>query len=224
MNLRELKELSTSEVSDALDACGVRSEFLALTPLRPGSKLAGPAYTLQYAPYEETPKDFRGASDYIDEVPEGAVIVIDNGGVSTCTVWGDILTRVAKKKNLAGTVVHGAVRDVAFIRDSDYPVFARHVYMRSGKNRVYLKNKQCSVNLSGVCVNAGDIIFGDDNGVIVIPPNLLEDVIAKAQTIRETEKKILAAFESGSSLSEARRSFRYDTPWVSGKDAGPHEK
>lgn len=209
----DLQMLNSSALSDAMDACGLSGALSNIKPLSPGIKLFGPAYTLQYQPYEKAPDVFQGAANYIDAVPSGAVIVIDNGGRTDCTVWGDILTRVAQKKLLSGTVVHGVVRDVASIRAAHYPVFCEGIYMRSGKNRVYKTAEQCLINIYGVTIHPGDMMFADDNGVLCIPAGKLEEVVEKAKNIQVTEARIIAAVEAGEGLEQARKKHHYDKPW-----------
>lgn len=157
---------------------------------------------------------FHNAANYIDKVPGHSVIVIDNNGQTDCTVWGDLLTHTALRNNIIGTVVHGAVRDVESIRSTNYPVFCAGIYMRSGKNRVYKANEQCPLFINGVTINPGDIIFADDNGVLVIPNDLLQEVVNKALVIRLTEERIKTAIASGSTLEQAREDYYYEQPWL----------
>ena len=84
------------------------------------------------------PRGLSGKSvgDYIDDVPTGAVVVIDNGGRLDATVWGDILTTVAHRDGVAGTVIDGVCRDVGRSIELGYPIFARANTMRTGKDRV----------------------------------------------------------------------------------------
>ena len=211
---QRLSALSTSEVSDALDACGVKGGLLNLNSLQSGTQLIGPAYTVKYALYEKKPTSFKNAANYIDTVPPHAVIVIDNQGRKECTTWGDILTQVALQKGIAGTVVHGAIRDAQCIRAANYPVFCSAIYMCSGKNRVYKSAEQCPLVINDITINPGDIIFGDDDGVLVIPLLLIDEVLHKAENINQTEKKIIAAVRAGLSLEQARTDYRYDQPWL----------
>lgn len=208
-----LLEFDSPAISDALDACKVEGALLGIKPNLYGKKIVGPAYTVEYAAYDSMPQTFQGAGEYIDDVPQGSIIVIDNQGREDCTTWGGILTQVAMLKKISGTVVNGAIRDLSFIRKVGYPVFSRSVYMRSGKNRVYKSHQQVAVTISNVRINPGDIIFGDDNGVIVIPKDLLDEVIQKIQNIDRTETNILKAVNEGVGLKEARAIYRYDRPW-----------
>ncbi|CEG55850.1 RraA family protein [Legionella fallonii] len=215
--IQKLHLFSTTEISDALDASRVEGALLSIKPLSPGMKIIGPAYTIKYEANKEQATTFKNAANYIDAIPAESVIVIDNNGRSDCTVWGDILTQVAIRNNIAGTVVYGAVRDVAAIRATPYPVFSTSIYMRSGKNRVHKIEEQHPLLINDVTINPGDIIFADDNGVLVIPLHLLTDIINKAENIQLTENKIKEAIKSGSSLEQARKEYRYDQPWLGKK-------
>lgn len=90
--------------------------------------------------------------------------------------------------------------------------------MRSGKNRVHKTKEQCPLIINNVTVNPGDIIVGDDNGVLVIPKDLLSYLLIKINNIRSTEHKIKAAVKAGGTLKQARADFHYDKPWIDPKD------
>jgi regulator of RNase E activity RraA len=216
---QRLKTLATTEISDALDACGIAGALLNMKPLIGGTKLIGPAYTVKYSLYNEKPSMPQGAANYIDLVPAGSVIVIDNKARGHCTTWGDILTQVALQKGIAGSVVNGAVRDVACIREANYPLYCTATYMCSGKNRVYKSGEQCPLVINQVLIKPGDIIFGDEDGVLVIPQEQFDEVVSKAENIRATERKIIEAVKAGSSLEQARKDYRYDQPWLNLKNA-----
>ena len=182
---KELYDYNTAEISDVLDSCDVEGGLLGISSLFPGMKVVGPAFTVKYLPYDEKPEEFVGAGNYIDSVPPGSVILVDNQGREDCTTWGDILTQVALMKDIAGTVVNGAVRDVETIRELQYPVFSRSVYMRSGKNRVYKSVQQCNLFINDIYILPGDIIMGDDNGVVIVPQKLVTTVIEKAKKYKK---------------------------------------
>lgn len=211
--ISELYAFSTPAVSDALDACEINGVLRNLTPMGSSQKLIGPAYTVQYKSYEKTPEQFMQASNYIDEVPEGAVIFIDNGGLLSCSVWGGILTHYAYHKKIAGTIVNGLVRDIDILQKYDYPLFARGAIPRSGKNRVYAFAQCKTIIMDEVRIHFNDIIFADSNGVLVIPENQLQKIVEMVKNIAQTEKRIIEAIDSGKSLKEARSLYHYHTPW-----------
>lgn len=215
--LHQLHAFNSTEISDALDACGVEGALLNIKPLAPGMKLIGPAYTVGYASNTQHSATFKNAANYIDAVPAKSIIVIDNEGRTDCTVWGAILTQMARHLDIAGTLVHGAVRDVAFIRAANYPLFCSGIYMRSGKNRIHKVQEQGPLLINGVTINPGDIIFADDNGALVIPLHLLANILTKAENIKLTEHNITTAIKAGASLEQARIDYRYDQPWLGAK-------
>jgi regulator of RNase E activity RraA len=100
--------MDTTTVSDALDKLGIHGQCLGIKPLDRSFRVAGPAFTIRYVPCGT-----RGGTvgDYIDDLPAGTVVALDNQGRMDATVWGDILTIVASRKHLAGTVIDGVCRD-----------------------------------------------------------------------------------------------------------------
>jgi regulator of RNase E activity RraA len=147
--------------------------------------------------------------DYIDDVPPGSIVVLDNGGRLDATVWGDILTIMAHRKRLGGTVINGVCRDAARSLELGYPIFSRGVYMRTGKGRVQADAVQVPVSLGEVRVEPGDVVVGDADGIVVIPRSRQEEVLAASREIAEAEARIRQEIERGSRLDEARRRHRY---------------
>src|SRR5260370_17053128 len=127
-----LGELPTATISDALDRLGIVGQCLGIAPLDPKFRLAGRAFTLRYRPTGLVERGNVG--DYIDDVPPGGIVVLDNAGRLDCTVWGDILTAVAHRRGIGGTVIHGVGRDVQRALDLTYPIFSPGRYMRTAKD------------------------------------------------------------------------------------------
>jgi len=168
--------------------------------------MAGAAFTVRYVPVG-TIKGTVG--DYIDEMMPGDVVVLDNNGRTDCTVWGDILTVTAKGKGIAGTVIDGVFRDLPRILDERYPIFSRGRFMMTGKDRVMVESTQVMVSIGSVQVKPGDILVGDDSGVVVVPQEMSAKVLEVAGTIEEAESRIVEAVQNGLSLGDARRKFGY---------------
>jgi regulator of RNase E activity RraA len=205
-NVQRASKLDTTEISDAMDRLGIPGQCLGIKPLDPGFRLAGRAFTLLYGPAGLPPGT---VGDFIDDVPPGSVIVIDNGGRENATVWGDILTMVAHTRAIAGTVIDGACRDTNLAREIVYPIFSRSYSMRTGKDRVQLEAMGCPVNIGDARVLAGDILRGDGDGVVAIPQAHEHDILTIAEEIDSTEEKIRRAVTEGMRLSDARSRYRY---------------
>ncbi|MGH3438977.1 MAG: RraA family protein, partial [Sciscionella sp.] len=131
-----LAALDTAAVSDALDSMGIPCVLAGIAARVPGSRTCGIAYTVSYRPVCGDGPRFRNAANYLDDVPAGCVVVVDNGGSTSCTTWGSLLTAVAESRGVRGTVLHGSARDLAEVRATGYPLFSTGVTMVSGKNRV----------------------------------------------------------------------------------------
>jgi 4-hydroxy-4-methyl-2-oxoglutarate aldolase len=198
--------LDTPAISDALDRLGIDGQALGLTPLERTSQLVGQAYTVRMLPRGLSAKS---VGDYIDEVPAGHVVVIDNQGRLDATVWGDILTTVAHRNHVAGTVIDGVCRDVRRASELDYPIYARAHTMRTGKDRVAAEAYEQPVQLAGIRVEPGDWLRGDADGIVVVSAAVVDDVLAIAEEITATEDRIRDATRDGGRLDRIRADLNY---------------
>ena len=201
------KKLPTAAISDALDRLGIPGQALGMAPLDVRFRLAGRAFTIRYRPTGAVERGTVG--DYIDDVPPGDVVVLDNAGRVDCTVWGDILTAVAHRRGLGGTVINGVCRDVARAIDLGYPIYSRGRFMRTGKDRVEVESMGQPVSLGDVQVRPGDILVGDADGIVVVPQSREAEVLSTARSIEEAETAIEAETARGTRLDEARTKHRY---------------
>ena len=198
--------LSTATLSDALDRLHLPGSARGISPLADGQRMAGPAATVRYVPLGA---DGGTVGDYIDDLPAGTVVVLDNYGRTDCTVWGDILTAVAHAKGIAGTAIHGVNRDVERALALGYPIYSSGRFMRTGKDRVAAVDMDCPVALGDVQVRPGDIVVGDDDGVVVVPASRAQEVLEIGQEIAERESQILESFGETGSLRAARQAHGY---------------
>jgi regulator of RNase E activity RraA len=205
-HVEEFGRHATTTLSDAMDRLGIAGQAIGIIPLDRGFRLAGRAFTVRTIPVAAESKT---VGDYIDDVPSGSVVVLDNAGRLDCTVWGDILTIMAHRRELAGTVIHGVCRDVARSLELAYPIFSRGVTMRTGRGRVQADGYQVPVSLGEVHVEPGDVVVGDGDGLVVIPQGREEEVLAVSREITEAEERIRGEIEAGSRLDEARKRHRY---------------
>jgi 4-hydroxy-4-methyl-2-oxoglutarate aldolase len=204
--LDRLSALPTAAISDALDSLGLPGSLAGITALTPGVRATGPAFPVAYAPI--TGK-VGTVGDFLDDVPAGAVVVIENAGRTDCTVWGGIMTQTAAALLIAGTVVHGACRDVATTLGLRYPLWSSGVFMRTGKGRMRLVSAGQPVTIDEVTVAAGDIVCGDADGVVVVPADRTTEVAELAEGIERVEADIVDAVRRGSSLRHARAMLGY---------------
>lgn len=209
--IEEFKKLDTPCVSDALDRLGILAGLLHINPVVKGTGkvICGPAFTVKYIPV--SPVEKKNVGDFLDDVPAGAVVVIDNAGRDFCTVWGDIMSMYAKMKGVEGTLIDGVCRDVKVVKELGYPIYTKGCYMVTGKDRVQIESVNQPVTVSDIQVCPDDLIMCDDNGALRIPKEKAEEVLKIAQEIETKEGGILEALKAGSTLAEARKQSGYHT-------------
>ncbi len=201
--------LDTPGVTDALDKLGLPGQCLGIMPLDNYRQVVvGPAFTVRYVSASTPPGT---VGDFIDDVAEGDVVVIDNDGRIDCTVWGDIMTQYAGSQRIAATVIDGVCRDVSKALGDGYPLFTKGRFMRTGKDRVEVEavNQPVSIGQARVC--ARDIVVADANGVVIVPRERAHEVAACARSIEAVEARIRALLDEGKSLREARAALGYHT-------------
>ena len=204
-NVARAAQIDTATLSDALDKFGIAGQCLGIKPLSHSFRMCGRSFTLMYAP--AGPSGTVG--DYIDDIPKGAVVAIDNGGRQDATVWGDILTLCAHRAELAGTVIDGACRDTHLALELGYPIFSRSYSMRTGKDRVQMQARQVVINIGDARVSPGDLLRGDSDGVVVIPQDREDQILEVAESIAGAEGRICEAVKTGVRLDVARRQQGY---------------
>lgn len=201
--------LSSAEVSDALDYFGLPGSAVGIKPVAGPRKLFGPAFTVRFGPVDTAQPGTVG--DYLDEMPAGSVAVLDNAGRLDCTVWGGIMSQLAAHRAIGGTVVNGVCRDTQEADAAAYPLFALDRFMRTGKDRVQVDAVGGPVTVAGVRVSPGDIVVGDQDGVVFVPAGMAAEVFERALVMQALEARIVAAALDGMPLAQARREFGYHT-------------
>ena len=205
-NVERASKLDTTAISDAMDRLGIAGQCLNIKPLDPRFRLTGRAFTILYGPAGTPPGT---VGDYIEDVPPGGVVVLDNGGRENATVWGDILTWVANRRGVAGTVIDGACRDTALSRELGYPIYSRSYSMRTGKDRIQVEAMGGPVNIGDARVHQGDILRGDADGVVAIPQAHEDAILTNAEQIDAAESEIRRLVNEGNTLTEARKKLGY---------------
>lgn len=206
--VQALSKFSTSAISDALDRLGIAGQAAGIYPIDRRFRLSGRASTVLYQPI-----DVAGGTvgDYVDDIPPGNVIVLDNSGRLDATVWGDILTFVAQRRGIGGTVINGICRDTGRALELGYPLFSKGHWMRTGKDRVKVVGQDVPVVLGGVRVRPGDVLVGDGDGVVVVPAEREDAVLGAATEIEQAEEAIRKDAADGIRLREARERLGYFT-------------
>jgi regulator of RNase E activity RraA len=185
---RELPVANVSDMMSRMTAGGPR-----LRPMHGGGVLAGPAFTVK-----TRPGDNLMVHKALDIAESGDVVVVDAGGDLTNSLIGELMLSHAKKRGLAGVVIDGAVRDSGWIRRGSFPVFAAGVTHR-GPYKDGPGEINVPIALDGMVVNPGDLILGDDDGVLCVPYEEVGRVYEATRAKFEGEQKQMAAIEAGTS-------------------------
>lgn len=191
---RRLSRLDTACVCDGYKALDkpVRAVDPAIRPVSPGLRLIGRAHTLTCH------EDFLTVIVALRDALPGEVLVIDSQG-SRKALTGELFPTEARRKGLAGIVNDGPCRDTAAIRKQQLPYYARSVNPVAGTtDRLF--ETQVPVTCGGVRVHPGEIVFGDDDGLIVASSEEISEIIPAAEEVQRKEARLLAEMERGRSL------------------------
>lgn len=203
------EKLYTPVVGDILDNMGYTHQFLPqnIRPLKDEMKLAGRAMTvLMIDVFGPQKKPFGLLTECLDQLKKNE-IYIATGGTKRCAYWGELLTATARTRGAVGAVLDGFHRDTPQVLSQNWPVFSCGCYAQDSSVRTQVVDFRCQIEIGQVTINDGDIIFGDIDGVLVIPKKVADEVIEKALEKAAGEKKVRKAIEGGMSATEAFAHF-----------------
>ena len=203
------EKLYTPVIGDILDQNGFVHQFLPpdIRPLSGNMKIAGKAMTvLMIDVYGEQNKPFGYLTEALDQLEKNE-INLATGGTKRCAYWGELLTATAKKRGAAGAVLNGWHRDTPQVLEQNWPVFSCGCYAQDSSVRTQVVQYRCQIEIGQVTVQDGDIVFGDIDGVVIIPKEIAEEVITKALEKAAGEKQVRKAIENGMSATEAFSTF-----------------
>ena len=203
------EKLYTPVIGDILDQNGFVHQFLPpdIRPLSRNMKIAGKAMTvLMIDVYGEQNKPFGYLTEALDQLEKNE-IYLATGGTKRCAYWGELLTATAKKRGAAGAVLNGWHRDTPQVLEQNWPVFSCGCYAQDSSVRTQVVQYRCQIEIGQVTVQDSDIVFGDIDGVVIIPKEIAEEVITKALEKAAGEKQVRKAIENGMSATEAFSTF-----------------
>jgi regulator of RNase E activity RraA len=190
----DLEALNSGQLSDAMEALNLRRSVVTgfMMLAAPGSKIVGTAVTLRQLPKnasEDRETRLTRHQDLSRKIAQkGEVVVIDNGGRLDTATWGEFHTYACKQNGVAGAIIEGATRDGPEIRNSGFATFVRGLTPVSSKWDLKTASINEPVMLGSVQVNAGDIVFADETGIVIIPAAKKDLVLSKASGIRAAEE------------------------------------
>jgi 4-hydroxy-4-methyl-2-oxoglutarate aldolase len=202
-------ELYTPVVGDVLDGLGLYHRFLPqpIMPAREEMKVAGRAMpVLMIDVYGPQAEPFGKLTEALDQLQPGE-IYLASGGAMRCAYWGEILTATAKKRGAAGAVINGFHRDTPRMLEQNWPVFSRGRFAQDSGVRTKVIDYRCQIEVGEISIEPGDLVFGDMDGVVVVPRRVEAEAIEKALAKARGEKVVRKEIENGMSSTAAFKKY-----------------
>jgi regulator of RNase E activity RraA len=193
--------LYTPVVGDVLDRLGFTHQFLPqpIQPLCPEMKLAGramPVVMIDVSGPQQRP--FGKLTEALDQLQPGE-IYLASGGDMRCAYWGEILTATARMRGAVGAVINGFHRDTPRVLEQNWPVFSRGRFAQDSGVRTQVADYRCPIEVGQVWVEPGDLVFGDLDGVVIVPRRVEREVITEALKKASGENLVRKEIEAGQS-------------------------
>jgi 4-hydroxy-4-methyl-2-oxoglutarate aldolase len=210
MDIKEIcdryNRLYTGAIADMLDKRGLRDQVLPyyITSFTKADRVSGLAFTGQGYPCADIKaNDTQKRLAMLDSITPNTISVWSCGGHTGAAHWGEIMSTAARERGCMGAVVDGGVRDVGFIDEMNYPVFAKFKCAGSSIGRWDIKEWQVAVKIGNTVIYPADFVFGDTDGVVVVPKDLITEILVAAEDVFERENGMRKELRAGVSVKEA---------------------
>lgn len=205
--------LSSNNVSDAMTALEIKGSTYGVRPIWEGCpKIVGEAITVKMGPagFSEAATTHLGVLSAMRQGKPGSVVVVDHGGRMDVSAFGGIMANTAQVSGMSGVVVDGVCRDVDEYVEIQFPVYSRGAVVATsrGKTISYLINGM--IQFAGVQVLPGDVVIGDRSGVVIVPQSRFEEVLAKAEELKDSEDRMIAEIRAGADAGAVDAKFDYE--------------
>ena len=208
--IERLAKLDTCAVSDALDSLALKGATWGVRPQWQCPRIVGRAVTMKIKPAGlQQPTQHLGTAP-IEAAKPGDIIVIDNGGKLQFSCWGGLLALSAKLKGISGVVIDGASRDIDEARELNFPVYARGAVPMTARGRVMQESFNQEIQFAGVQCHPGDLVIADGSGVVIIPNEKEQEVVAAAEGIYQKEQEMADGIRKGYSGREMLEKLGYE--------------
>lgn len=189
-------ELSSATVHEASGRRGALPS--TIRPIAQGIRVSGAAFTVQCAERDNLPLHFA-----LEEAPAGSVLVCHVSGEPSAGYFGDVMTHAAVERGLAGLVIAGCVRDAGILRSGPFPIFSTGFCIQGTTKDPMLPGAiGCRLRFGDVDVTPGDLVIGDDDGVVVVAADDVDDVIARSRARDRDEVEIRDRLSQGETTVE----------------------
>src|SRR5262245_32044138 len=156
--------------------------------------------------FDKQKQPFANVTEALDQLQPGE-IYLASGDDMRCAYWGEILTATAKKRGAVGAVINGFHRDTPRVLEQNWPVFSRGRFAQDSGVRTQVVDYRCPIEIGQVAVQPGDLVFGDLDGVVIVPKQVEGEVIGRALAKARGEKLVRKEIEGGMSSTAAFRKY-----------------
>lgn len=208
-----LKKLYTAAVYDIMDEMGLPNQCMdiGIKPLDRSMRIAGPAFTIACAADVRSTEEYDNVEvkrfTFFRRMYQGCVVVVSSGGENKAGHWGELMSMSSKARGAAGVILDGGIRDGNILMAmEEWPVFTRYLSPIESKGRTRIRAIEEPIAVTGsltsqIRVNPGDWIFGDMDGVVVIPAKIVEDVLLKAEEMGGVEDLAREEIKNGADVT-----------------------
>ncbi len=204
------RTLYTAVVSDVLDSLGLRNQVInaAFQCVSGHDTLVGRAKTTLWEDVHGVdPRPYALELKAVDEVEHGQVLVAAAAGSTRSGIWGELLSTAARHRGCAGALIDGAVRDVKKMHELGFTVFARGANPRDSRDRQRVSAVDVAVEIGGVRVGPGDVVFADADGVVIVPREVESEVLEKAWEKVTAENRVRDEIRAGAKAADVFRKY-----------------
>ncbi|SHN34869.1 RraA family protein [Gracilibacillus kekensis] len=198
------QNLFTAAVNDVLREKGLLYQTLPpeISPLKDNMRICGIAFTVKGSKNLTLENEMEQRANMLEALHEDSICVWDTSGDDESAQWGEVMTMASVLRGCRGAVVDGGVRDTDKVLSQNFPVFCKYKTSNGMLGRFRLIDYQIPIQIKSVNIYPGDIIFGDIDGVIVIPKVMAYEVLLEAEQIKENEEEIKKMVLDGLSPKE----------------------
>ncbi len=211
---KRLLKLYTGAITDIMDSISsnYRNQTLPnnLRPLSNEMKVSGPVYTVRGNRrfYDDGIDPRYKQMDMLDGIFPGCVILMDSGDEKSAAHWGELMSKTSMEKGATGAIIHGGIRDTEEIINHQFPVFASYHSPLTAVYRYNIIDFNNPIIIGDVKINPGDYIVGDIDGVVCIPKNIIDEVIEKAEIVKNKEDIVRNELSSGKNIRDLFEKYK----------------
>ena len=194
-----LEKLYTGAINDVLREHCLLDQAMpsSILPLKMEMCRAGVAYTIRSAPNPTVGGEMNIRAQMLDAMPKGCCVIWDAGMETEASHWGEVMTASAIARGTRMAVINGGLRDTRQVLAQNFPVFYRYRTSNGSLGRTKITEYNGPVRIGKVYVKPGDFIFGDIDGIVVIPRNIAVEVLERAERIKANEKEMRGMVHEG---------------------------